>query len=446
MLVKVKFRGNQKFISISEAKFSELLECAFQKFGISLSQLPDAKLFDDSNTEVDEEVFGEVIGFVSEGPAVGQPTLDASRDDSDTDSTVILSDESPQRKRSRLNRSDAHALVAEILRKKPGGDNVIREYDRTKTLSDATRRKMVNILVAEMVEKHGKMPSRNIREMYARGIIELFPYLRDPQTKHGYEHYYDSQSGHGYLSWRIKTVQRNSSDRKSGKVQTFDGGPTAQRQVAGTSQHSDEDCINAISLMKHSADEEIVKQKMKSTFRYRRNMIEDPDRCGDVLAEFSRFKDVKGLIEQDFVELFGAATSNKFKERWPTAFKDKIIAQSKGLHRTAELQELIDVAESSDLANSDHEDSGWDSDMSAILLLLYLFPPSAQGRNDLAKFRRLERRSFLWCFRRQEPAYNTTLILSKREDSHIFLPSVPRKVASMPTTSYWTSKPWRVRL
>ncbi|XP_076128552.1 uncharacterized protein LOC143109653 [Alosa pseudoharengus] len=244
---------------------------------------------------------------------------------------------------------------------------------------------MVNILVAEMVEKHGKMPSRNIREMYARGIIELFPYLRDPQTKHGYEHYYDSQSGHGYLSWRIKTVQRNSSDRKLGKVQTFDGGPTAQRQVAGTSQHSDEDCINAISLMKHSADEEIVKQKMKSTFRYRRNMIEDPDRCGDVLAEFSRFKDVKGLIEQDSVELFGAATSNKFKERWPTAFKDKIIAQSKGLHRTAELQELIDVAESSDLANSDHEDSGWDSDMSAILLLLYLFPPSAQGRKRPGK-------------------------------------------------------------
>ena len=65
-------------------------------------------------------------------------------------------------------------------------------------------------------------------------------------------------------------------------------------------------------------------------------------------------------IEQDFVELFGEATSNKFKERWPTAFKDKIIAQSKGLHRTAELQELIDVAESSDHVHSDREDMGKD--------------------------------------------------------------------------------------
>ena len=65
-------------------------------------------------------------------------------------------------------------------------------------------------------------------------------------------------------------------------------------------------------------------------------------------------------IEQDFVELFGEATSNTFKERWPTAFKDKIIAQSKGLHRTAELQELIDVAESSDHVHSDREDMGKD--------------------------------------------------------------------------------------
>ena len=110
-----------------------------------------------------------------------------------------------------------------------------------------------------------------------------------------------SQSGQGYLSWRIKTVQRNNSDRKSPiSIKTFDGGPTAQRQVAGTSQHSDEDCVNAISLMKHSVDEETVKQKMRSTFRYRRNMVEDPERCGDVLAEYPRFKDVKGLVSNDF--------------------------------------------------------------------------------------------------------------------------------------------------
>ncbi|CAL8312674.1 unnamed protein product [Arctogadus glacialis] len=118
------------------------------------------------------------------------------------------------------------------------------------------------------------------------------------------------------------------------------------------------------------------------------------------LSEYPRFKDVKGLIEQDFVELFGEATSNTFKERWPTAFKDKIIAQSKGLHRTAELQELIDVAESSDHVNSDREDMGWDSDMSGILLLLYLFPPSAQGRKRPGKMAAAQAEKLLVVFQK----------------------------------------------
>jgi hypothetical protein len=29
-------------------------------------------------------------------------------------------------------------------------------------------------------------PPRNVREMYARGIVQLFPYLMDPFSKNGY--------------------------------------------------------------------------------------------------------------------------------------------------------------------------------------------------------------------------------------------------------------------
>lgn len=29
-------------------------------------------------------------------------------------------------------------------------------------------------------------PPRNVREMYAQGIVELFPYLMDPYSKNGY--------------------------------------------------------------------------------------------------------------------------------------------------------------------------------------------------------------------------------------------------------------------
>lgn len=45
-------------------------------------------------------------------------------------------------------------LVESILTKKPGGECIINEYNRSKFLTDETRRKMVNILAADMTEKN----------------------------------------------------------------------------------------------------------------------------------------------------------------------------------------------------------------------------------------------------------------------------------------------------
>ncbi len=42
-----------------------------------------------------------------------------------------------------------------ILVQKPGGERIINEYNQTKSLGDETRRKMVNILAADMTEKNG---------------------------------------------------------------------------------------------------------------------------------------------------------------------------------------------------------------------------------------------------------------------------------------------------
>lgn len=42
-----------------------------------------------------------------------------------------------------------------MLRGKSGGEEVLQEYQTTETLTDATRRQMVNILVAHMIDNHG---------------------------------------------------------------------------------------------------------------------------------------------------------------------------------------------------------------------------------------------------------------------------------------------------
>ncbi|XP_067257324.1 uncharacterized protein [Chanodichthys erythropterus] len=123
---------------------------------------------------------------------------------------------------------------------------------------------------------------------------------------------------------------------------------------------------------------------MRETFQYRRKMIQDPRRSTDVLTEFPRFLDIKGLIEQDFVLMFGEKTSAKFLERWPTTFMQKVIQQSKGLHFSQGLQDLIDAAESA-VKEDQTDDAGWDSDLASVLLLLHLIPPSPQGRKRPGK-------------------------------------------------------------
>ncbi|CAL8259571.1 unnamed protein product [Arctogadus glacialis] len=93
-------------------------------------------------------------------------------------------------------------------------------------------------------------------------------------------------------------------------------------------------------------------------------------------------------VEQDFILQFGEDVAAKFLERWPTTFKQKIIQQSKALPTTSELEELIYCAEATSNEREGDEaslGSGWDSDLSSIILLLHLIPPSAQGRKRPGK-------------------------------------------------------------
>lgn len=46
-------------------------------------------------------------------------------------------------------------IVYVALHQKPGGEDVLKEYNKIKGLSDPTRKKLVNILVEDLIESHG---------------------------------------------------------------------------------------------------------------------------------------------------------------------------------------------------------------------------------------------------------------------------------------------------
>ncbi|XP_012996138.1 uncharacterized protein LOC105021033 isoform X4 [Esox lucius] len=269
----------------------------------------------------------------------------------------------------------ARDMISAILHSKPGGEKVFQEYANSKGLTDSTRRLMVNIIVADMMENHGRTPPSSVRTNYALGIVTLFPYLSDPNSEHGYEQYYDSASGSGYLTWRIKTVGRNTSCKTKKKTKsTYQNGPKVLRSsVLPVGQLSGDECVEAISQLKHTNDKALVKEKMKMTFQYRQAMIHDPEKPSTVLNVFPRFLDTPGLINQDFTMLFGEVVSGTFLEKWPTFFKPRVIADCKTLPSSELVEHLLSSAQ------QEPNDYGWESDLASILLLLHLLPPTSKG-------------------------------------------------------------------
>lgn len=76
-------------------------------------------------------------------------------------------------------------MVQTALRSKLGGDRIIQEYNKMKCLSDASRRKMVNILVADMMENHGSVTDEVIFPLVdsmavAAAFVDVFVVLRLP--------------------------------------------------------------------------------------------------------------------------------------------------------------------------------------------------------------------------------------------------------------------------
>ncbi|GAA6097768.1 uncharacterized protein LOC120494994 [Tachysurus ichikawai] len=159
---------------------------------------------------------------------------------------------------------------------------------------------MVNILAADMTEKNGTSPPRQMKGKYARGIVTLFPYLSDPFSKNGYRYWVLSMENQIYTKrLTVAKEQRASFEGQGTSAEVWSGGPTVRRQSQFNPETilSEDECKEAIAFMSHSFDEDAIKKKIKLTFDFHRNMILDPMQSIDILTVFPQFKDIKGLVK-----------------------------------------------------------------------------------------------------------------------------------------------------
>ncbi|RVE61679.1 hypothetical protein OJAV_G00174860 [Oryzias javanicus] len=398
MLVQVRYNQQQKYVKVDDVDgqldFIEFHKKVIERFCLP----PEAKVVykDATGTEVDEDIFNDLVSqgnvvltvFPSDeftDCSLSSPSewSDSSFSSGASGSTVLL-DEIP-RKKSRVEGTisavSAKKLIEAVLGTSSGGEEVLEEYHTSQTLKDSTRRKLVNIVVAHMIDKHGHLPTKAVREEYALGIVTLFPSLKDPYSKKGYEHFYDAASSTGYISWRLKTIQRKirrestPSNSLTGLPQGG-GGPTSQRSVAAEEQLDGDACQEAISLLKHTADASLIFRKMRETFQHRQKLVNDSDKTLDILSIFPRFLDTKGLVNQDFILLFDDEVSTRLLQRWDPIFRCNVIKEAKQLTSTPELRQLLHSAESQQKSD---EATTYDNEMASLLLLLHLLPPTPGG-------------------------------------------------------------------
>lgn len=75
-------------------------------------------------------------------------------------------------------------------------------------------------------------------------------------------------------------------------------GPKRQRHLSANDQLYGDDCREAIALLKHSTNETVIMEKMRSTFQYRQSMVRDQEGSFSILEAFPRFLDSPGLVRE----------------------------------------------------------------------------------------------------------------------------------------------------
>ncbi|GAA6094794.1 uncharacterized protein LOC120484307 [Tachysurus ichikawai] len=125
MMLRVQSREEQKYIKLSELTFDAFLKEVRLKFNIPESRQPDIKVPHDHHHHARVHLMTVILNFMMCDPVEEEADAEGS-----------------QPKRSCHINFEAKTIIdrKKILTSKPGGERIMQEYGKTKSLTDATRR------------------------------------------------------------------------------------------------------------------------------------------------------------------------------------------------------------------------------------------------------------------------------------------------------------------
>ncbi|XP_033231855.1 uncharacterized protein LOC117182853 [Belonocnema kinseyi] len=258
---------------------------------------------------------------------------------------------------------DVDPLISliDLIRQK--GPEILEEYVKLNSLSATNRRKLVNIAVDYLVSRHGYCPSSDEKINCAKEIIKCFPKLKDPASEEGYEIFYEPETRSGYISWRLKTVNR----KRRGETKRTSHQRTTTRRASSPESDPQESTVDdplfeqlspadlkQISFLQLACpftQKKEIKTSMKETFELRRKQK------GRILDIFPRFLDIPYLINLDFALMYPDISVRPLN--------------------TDLIFKAADILQISIILSSEAE---WDTVTRAYITLLKLMPISTKGR------------------------------------------------------------------
>ncbi|XP_071855466.1 uncharacterized protein [Apostichopus japonicus] len=246
--------------------------------------------------------------------------------ESDADTSLEGSSYSPFHSPYPLKRQKRiHFDVEAILGQSSRGRKVMGSISCKKLCSKQDRHILVEICTSHMVDHYGDKPSSFIKAALAAAVVDLFPFLKDPESPLGYEAWYckgaAGRPATGYLEEHLRYVRK----KKIAMVKDSPGAsspPTPLTKVSTPPKLREADLENKEELVMmtewlkcNMEPREKVLDFMRQTAVYRQQQIKDhSNNISDILKEYPRLLD-RGMIEQDFSVLWPEHEDHLY-EKW----------------------------------------------------------------------------------------------------------------------------------
>ncbi|OXA41141.1 hypothetical protein Fcan01_24092 [Folsomia candida] len=354
-------------------------------------------LEDDQGAEVDEEIFSilfeqEVIPnlvFLVEGE---EPPIVYV----DTPPSIIGGPYSPPSVFQNREESEEESY-RQVLNSHIEANLHIRELVEETNIklfvSNDASSTLIKEFVALLIQLKGESPTARDQALFAKAIIHVVPSWRrnGSDSKFGTDILYDDVTRTGLIQARLrfihKSINKDQVSTGSKRAVAPTGGPSP-KSVPGD-KRLDEDidapleAIEKLNCLSSKTSAQEIKSLFLETLSHRNHLGKVG--VNSILKIYTKFLDCDFLIKYEF-SLMYADSVNNFVNIWPTA-SQKIVYQAVQINKSPALRKFM----------SD-EFGNWNLEIAALFCLLYLIPPTEQGKGKGSRMKIVDAKDLLISF------------------------------------------------